>query len=110
MCSVALHAPTRSTVEGSLARVQISETRSSSHRLASATGRFTWSFVHLAQQAFAERRRGPADHAVGPALTDGLQQEGLGPRGLDQEVGELKDALGGGDGGPSAPAKRDGDV
>lgn len=65
---------------------------------------FTWSFVHLIEQAFAECQWGSTDYAVGPALTDCLEQKRLGPCGLDSEVGKLKNALSGGDWRPFAPA------
>lgn len=58
---------------------------------------FTWSFVHFIQQVFAERQWGSVDYAVGPALTDRLEQHRLGPGGLDSEVGKLKNALSSGD-------------
>lgn len=53
--------------------------------------------MHFTQQAFAEGRRHSAEHAVGPALTDCLKQERLGPGGLEGEVGELENTLCGGD-------------
>lgn len=70
---------------------------------------FTWSFVHLIEQVLAEGQRGAAKHAVGPALADCLQQKCLGPRGLDSEVGELENALCGGDWRSLAPETK-GDV
>lgn len=66
---------------------------------------FTWSFVHLIEQAFAERQWGSVDHAVGPALTDRLKQKHLGPCGLYSEVGKLENTLCGGDRRPFAPAR-----
>lgn len=67
---------------------------------------FTWSSEHFIEQAFAERQRGSVGRAVGPTLTDRLEQERLGPGGLDSEVGKLKNTLVGGDRRPFAPAKR----
>lgn len=58
---------------------------------------FTWSLVHLIEQAFVECQRGSAGDAVGPALPDRLEQKCLGPRGLDSEVRKLENALDGGD-------------
>ncbi len=66
---------------------------------------FTWSVVHLIEQAFAECQWGSADYAVGPALTDRLEQKRLSPCGLYSEVRKLKNTLCGGDRGPFAPAR-----
>lgn len=57
---------------------------------------FTWSFVHLIEQAFAECQRGSIDHAVGPTLADCLKQQRLCPRGLHGEMGKLENTLSGG--------------
>lgn len=66
---------------------------------------FTWSFVHLIEQAFAECQRGSTDYAVGPALTDRLEQQRLSPCGLYSEVRKLKNTLSGGGRRPFAPAR-----
>ena len=66
---------------------------------------FTWSFVHLTEQAFAECHWGSTGYAVGPALTDRLEQKCLSPCGLYGEVGKLKNTLCGGDRRPFAPAR-----
>lgn len=54
---------------------------------------FTSCFVHLIEQAFAECQCCSIDHAVGPALTNHLEQKRLGPCGLNSEVGKLKNKL-----------------
>ena len=67
-----------------------------------------WCFVHVVEKAFTDPRGGPVPQAVGPALTDGLQQQHLGPAALQREVGQLKNALGDGHRRPLSPAGRNG--
>lgn len=64
---------------------------------------FTWRFVHLTEQVFAECCRRAVIDTVGPAVVDCLQQQRLGPRGLESEVGKLQNPLSGGDWRPLAP-------
>lgn len=64
---------------------------------------FTWRFVHLIEQVFAEWCWRAVIDTVGPAVADCLQQKRLGSCGLDSEVGKLKNPLSGGDWRPLAP-------
>lgn len=65
----------------------------------------TWRFEHFVEQALAERRRGATRHAVGPALKNPLEQKSLSSCGLDSEMRELENALGGQDWRPFAPTE-----
>lgn len=66
---------------------------------------FTWSFVNLIEQVFAECQWGSRRCAVGPALADCLEQKRLSPCGLHSEVGKFKNTLCGGDRRLFAPAR-----
>lgn len=66
---------------------------------------FTWCFVDVIKQTFAESHWSSVRHAVGPALKDCMEQKRLGPGRLYGEMGKLRNALRGGDRGLFAPIR-----